>query len=137
VYQLRKAALGLRKARKLQPELIKRVANWKTEVLEYDAESLASELDLIPRKPGIYIFRDATGYLYIGEAGNLRLRVAQHLDHSDRRALAHYFWEAGLSGIVVELHAFDPKSEGGSTPARRAYESDLIAKRAPRFNLRP
>lgn len=136
-YQLRKAALGLRKARKLQPELIKRVANWGREILEFEAESLVGNVDLIPRKPGVYIFRDSTGYLYIGEAGSLRLRVAQHLDHSDRRALARYFWEEGLSGIVVELHAFDSNSDARSTPARRAYESDLINTRSPRFNLRP
>jgi hypothetical protein len=136
-YQLRKAALGLRKARKLQPELIKRVANWKKEILVYDAESLVENSELIPRKPGIYIFRDPSGYLYIGEAGSLRLRVAQHLDHSDRRALACYFWEAGLSKIVVEMHAFDPDSDARTTPARRAYESDLIDKRSPRFNIRP
>jgi hypothetical protein len=136
-YQLRKAALGLRKARKLQPELIKRVANWRRRVLEYEAESLVADLDLIPTEPGIYIFRDATGYLYIGEAKNLRLRVSKHLDHSDRRALAHYFWESGLSGIVVEMHAFDSNSDAKLTSPRRAYESDLIDKRAPRFNLRP
>lgn len=136
-YQLRKAALGLRKARKLQPELIKRIANWGREIIEFEAESLVTDLELIPRKPGIYIFRDTSGYLYIGEAGNLRLRVAHHLDHSDRRALAHYFWEAGLSGIVVEMHAFDPDSDAKNTSARRAYESDLIDKRSPRFNLRP
>ncbi len=136
-YQLRKAALGLRKARKLQPELIKRVVNWGREILEYDAEALVQNPDLIPRKPGVYILRDSTGYLYIGEAGNLRLRVAHHLDHSDRRALAHYFWEAGLSGIVVEMHAFDSGSDARKTSSRRAYESDLIDKRSPRLNLRP
>lgn len=137
LYQLRKAALGLRKARQLQPEIIKRVANWGREILEYQAERLLENLDLIPRQPGIYIFRDATGYLYVGEASNLRLRVAKHLDHSDRRALAHYFWEVGISGIVVEFHAFQSDSDARKQSARRAYESDLIANRSPRFNLRP
>jgi hypothetical protein len=137
LYQLRKAALGLRKARRLQPEIIKRVANWGREILEYSAKRLLDDLDLIPRKPGIYIFRDSTGYLYVGEAGNLRFRVAKHLDHSDRRAIAHYFWEAGISGIVVELHAFGGDSDARNQSSRRAYESDLIANRSPRFNLRP
>ena len=58
------------------------------EILEFEAESLVENVDLIPRKPGIYIFRDSTGYLYIGEAGSLRLRVAQHLDHSEGRTMA-------------------------------------------------
>jgi predicted GIY-YIG superfamily endonuclease len=136
VYRLRKAALGLRKARRLQPELIKRIADWGRQILDFTAEGLVQDLDQVPRQPGIYIFRDSTGYLYVGEGGNLRLRVAKHLDHSDRKALAHYFWDYGISGIVVEIHAFRSDSDARKQAARRAYESDLIDKRLPRFNIR-
>jgi len=136
IYALRKSALGLRKSRRLRPEIVKRVASWDCEIFTFDAEDLLKDLNQIPRKPGIYLFRDHTGYLYIGEAGSLRVRVAKHLDHSDRKALAHYFWQQGISQIVVELHAFDPKSEARRQSARRAYESDLIEKRNPRFNIR-
>ncbi len=137
VYQLRKAALGLRKARRLRPELIKRIADWGREIHEYSASSLLEDLDQIPRQPGIYIFRDSTGYLYVGEGENLRRRIASQLDHSDRKALAHYFWKQGFSDITVELHAFRCDSDARKQIARRAYESDLIAKRSPRFNIRP
>ncbi len=137
LYRLRKSALGLRKARRLQPEIVKRIADWGREVLTFDAETLLAIPDLIPRKPGVYLLRDQSGYLYIGEAGSLRTRVVKHLDHSDRKALAHYFWQQGITGVTVELHAFDPNSDARKTTARRAYESDLIDKRDPRFNIRP
>jgi predicted GIY-YIG superfamily endonuclease len=137
VYQLRKAALGLRKARRLQPEIVKRIANWERKVISFSAEELASNFELIPRNPGVYIFRDKSGYLYVGEAANLRLRVGKHLDHSDRKALAHYFWDNGIENVTVELHAFAEDSDARKQSARRAYESDLIAKRQPRFNIRP
>ncbi len=137
VYRLRKAALGLRKAHRLKPEIIKRVAKWGRAILEFPAESLLADPDKIPRHPGVYLFRDDSGYLYIGEAGNLRTRVPNHLDHSDRKALAHYFWEQGVTKIIVELHAFEPNSDARQQSSRRAYESDLIDKRCPRFNIRP
>jgi hypothetical protein len=134
-YSLRKAALKLRKGRQLRPELIKRVSDWHKDVLTFDVGSLQANPDLIPRKPGIYIFADASGYLYLGEAANLRLRVAKHLDHSDRKALARYLWDQGVKGLSVELHVFDPYSNGRLTSHRRAYEADLIRSRRPRFNI--
>ena len=134
-YVLRKAALKLRKGRQLQPELIKRVANWNIQVERYDAAELEANNGLIPRNPGIYLFFDQSGYLYIGEAGNLRTRVAKHLDHSDRKALARYLWEQGLEGLSVELHSFDPSSDGRLSGPRRAYEASLIQSRKPKFNI--
>lgn len=136
-YRLRKAALRLRKGRKLRPELIKRIADWQNQVLTYPAEELRQNSDLIPRKPGIYIFRDDSGYLYIGEAKNLRSRVSKHLDHSDRKALAHHLWKKGINSVHIEFHVFAPESDGAKAECRRAYESELIAKRTPRFNAKP
>ena len=93
--------------------------------------------EIVPTRPGIYIFRDESGYLYIGESSNLRLRVEKHLDHSDRKSLAHYLWENGNKKITVELHAFDPESKAKDKTVRRAYESELIRSREPRFNITP
>lgn len=135
-YSLRKAALKLRKGRQLRPELIKRVSDWQKEVLAFDAPTLQANLDLIPRKPGIYIFANSSGYLYLGEANNLRLRVAKHLDHSDRKALARYLWDHGVKRLAVELHVFDPSSNGRLALYRRAYEADLIRSRKPQFNIK-
>lgn len=135
-YLLRKAALKLRKGRQLQPELTKRVANWNMQVKQYQASDLENDTRLIPLQPGIYLFFDQSGYLYIGETGNLRKRVSKHLDHSDQKSLARYLWKQGLKGLSVELHAFDAKSDGRLSKPRRAYEADLIRSRKPRFNIK-
>jgi hypothetical protein len=63
--------------------------------------------------------------------------VTKHLDQSDRKSLAQYLWREGGEGVTVELHAFDPESSARHKEMRRAYESELIASRRPRFNLAP
>jgi predicted GIY-YIG superfamily endonuclease len=136
-YGLRKAALGLRKARKLRPELVARVADWDKEVLTLPAQQIAQQPTLIPTKPGVYIFRDASGYLYIGESVNLRTRLQKHLDQSDRQSLASYFAAQGIDAVTVEVHAFAPDSKARLESMRRAYESELIRSRKPRFNIAP
>lgn len=137
LYQARKAAFRLRKTRKLKPELITRIADWGREVTEYRADQLAKDTDVLPESPGIYLFRDASGYLYIGEAINLRKRLAQHLDESDRKALGNYLTEQGSEGIIVEVHTFAKDARIKEIGVRRAYESELIRSREPRFNVRP
>ncbi len=136
-YELRKAALGLRKARQLRPELVARVAAWNKQVILLPAEQVLAEPQRVPDTPGIYIFRDASGYLYIGESENLCARVTKHLDHSDRKSLARYLWQEGVGGVTVELHAFDPDSNARNKEMRRAYESELIHSRQPRLNIAP
>ncbi len=70
VYLLRKAAFGLRKARQLRPELVVRIADWDRQISTVSAAAIvASDGDqLVPSRPGVYIFRDSTGYLYVGES---------------------------------------------------------------------
>jgi predicted GIY-YIG superfamily endonuclease len=136
-YQLRKAALGLRKARQLRPELVLRVADWKKEVITHAANQLKATPERIPTGPGIYIFRDTSGYLYIGESANLRTRLTKHLDESDRLSLASYLKQQQIEQVTLELHVFDPKSNARHVSMRRAYESELIRSRKPRFNVAP
>jgi hypothetical protein len=135
--RLRKAALGLRKARELRPELVTRVADWGREIVSHSARQIVENPQLVPARPGVYVFRDATGYLYIGESVNLRTRVTKHLNQSDRESLAQNLWKDGIEGITVELHAFDPDSQARSQTVRRAYESELIRSRRPRLNIAP
>ena len=137
LYQARKAAFRLRKTRKLKPELITRIADWGRKVTEYRADELAADTSVLPESPGIYLFRDVSGYLYIGEAINLRKRLAQHLDESDRKALGNYLAEQGSEGIIVEVHTFAKDARIKEIGVRRAYESELIRSREPRFNVRP
>jgi predicted GIY-YIG superfamily endonuclease len=136
-YLMRKAAFGLRKARRLQPELVLRIADWDREISTHNASEIAKDLERIPDSPGVYIFSDPTGYLYVGESVNLRKRLGEHLDHSDRQSLASYLQSNGVKEVTVELHAFPKSSRAKKVSIRRAYESALIASRKPRFNVRP
>ena len=136
-YLLRKAAFGLRKSRRLRPEYVVRIADWGRKISVCTVEQLRVQPELAPNNPGVYLFRDSTGYLYVGETDKLRKRLQKHLNDSDRRSLASYLGNHAKSEIRVEVHAFDPKSAARKAEMRRAYESELIASRKPRFNVRP
>ena len=136
---LRKAALGLRKARRLKPEFVVRVADWGREITSSPLGELQVNIATVSDGPGVYVFYDSTGYLYIGEAENLRRRLAEHLDDSDRLSLAEHLHDQGdeSNRISVEIHAFKADSKARLASMRRAYESELIKSRKPRFNVRP
>ncbi len=136
LYLARKAAYRLRKSRALRPELITRIADWNKKISNHSVASLRKSLDKIPELPGVYVFRDATGYLYIGQAENLRKRLATHLDESHNQSLAEYLKQSAKE-ISIEIHAFDAESPARKTMVRRAYESELIRSRKPRFNILP
>ena len=137
VYALRKAAFALRKTRRLRPELVARVADWNREIAAWPAEEILDRPDPIPSGPGVYLLRDHSGYLYIGESSNVRRRIMQHLQASDRSTLLDYLKRQGIEQVMVEVHSFDPQSAARRTEMRRAYESELIHSRRPRFNLSP
>jgi hypothetical protein len=134
---IRRAALALRKARQLRPELSARLVDWPIEHRSFGWPDLVDNLSAVPEQPGIYLFRDETGYLYIGEAKDLRSRLRTHLQGSDRVALAQYLQRPSLEAIFLDLHVFPSDSPGATLAVRRAYESELIRSRQPRFNLRP
>jgi hypothetical protein len=134
-YVYRKAALNLRKGSLLQPELLSKIMRSSATTEFTDAATLLDDPTLIPALPGIYTFADDTGPLYIGESEHLRSRVSTHLDHSDRKSLAHYFWKNGVTNIRVETIAFPPGSLGTRAVNRRALEASLIQSRQPRFNI--
>ena len=136
-YKVRKAAFQLRKARKLRPELVTRIANWGRQISEHSVADLKESPELLEEHPGVYIFRDATGYLYIGQTENLKVRLQEHLDESHNASLAGYLNSRTSGNVTVEVHDFDPESKASETMVRRAYESELIASRKPRFNVQP
>lgn len=136
-YDVRKAMTALRKRRRLQPELVLRVADWQRTVKVYDLPSLRNQMADLPKQPGVYLFRDASGYLYIGESINLQTRLKSHLSGSDRVALADYLAGRAEQELTVELHVFPRDSPASKVTVRRAYESELIRSRQPRFNVRP
>jgi hypothetical protein len=134
-YLVRKAVLKLRKTRRLRPELVLRVAQWKRRIVTVRLSEI--EPERLPHQPGIYLFRDATGYLYVGEASDLARRLQQHLDDSHNASLAHHLAGQSQQEVTVELHVFPPDSPAAKVAVRRAYESELIRSRSPRFNVQP
>ena len=127
--QYRWAALNLRKAKKLSPEILGRVIQSET-VLSFRVDGLSPEV--IPTNQGLYVFYDPPQTLYVGEASNLRSRLKKHLDHSDNRGLARWLWEHGIATALVEIHVLPRETP---TTHRRALETELIRSRNPLFNV--
>jgi site-specific DNA-methyltransferase (adenine-specific) len=130
--QYRWAALNLRKSKRLEPELLARVAPSAKCVSLGRVESIKA--DQLPRGQGLYVFCDAESkqVLYVGEASNLRKRLEKHLDHSDNKSLARWLWDHGAENLFLEIHSLP---DGTSTLARRALEAELIRSRRATFNI--
>lgn len=128
-FEYRWLALRLRKSRRLRPEGSLRLVP-PTAVQLGAVDNLDTEN--IPRQPGLYVFYSSAETLYVGESSNLRTRVATHLDHSDNKNLARWFWSHGFGDVRLELFAL-PASLGAA--GRRALERQLIESRRPRFNI--
>ncbi|HEX7166642.1 MAG TPA: exonuclease domain-containing protein, partial [Acidimicrobiales bacterium] len=81
----------------------------------------------LPRKPGVYLFKDGAGrVLYVGKAVDLRRRVRSYFAGDERRKIGSLLREAqSLDHIVCanELHA-------------AVLEVRLIRELKPRFNRR-
>ena len=137
LYMVRKAAFQLRKARRLRPELITRIADWNRKIEKLTVESVRDDFNQVPALPGVYLFQDTTGYLYIGMAEDLRERLKQHLDESSNAGLMEYLAKGDSSEIFIELHSFPADSRARELMVRRAYESELIRSRKPKFNILP
>ena len=137
LYSVRKAAFNLRKQRRLRPELIARIADWGRLITTHSLQEVRDNANVVPALPGIYIFRDATGYLYIGQSENLQSRLKEHLDASSNFSLAEYLADEQHDDVTIELHSFPADSRAKETMIRRAYESELIASRKPLFNIQP
>ncbi|TWU61788.1 hypothetical protein V7x_34770 [Crateriforma conspicua] len=134
-YAIRRTLLRLRKTRRLRPELVLQVADWQRKVTTYSLDEL-KQTD-VPKRPGVYLFKDASGYLYIGEAVNLAERLKQHFDGSHNAALAAMLQSPRSENVSVELHVFAADSPASKSAMRRAYESELIRSRSPKYNVRP
>jgi len=81
--------------------------------------------DRLPRGPGVYLFRDATGRaLYVGKASDLRSRVRSYFSSDTRRK---------VGGLLRETASIDHLTT--ATPLEAAVtEVRLIHELLPRYN---
>jgi len=126
VVQYRLSAMGLRKKRKLRPEVMSHALPSKNVNRLLCSTVNVSDL---PSSAGLYIFFDNLRTLYVGEASNLKIRLKKHLEHSDNKQLARWFWENNPEKVWVEVHLLE---EACSTSA---LEFELITSRKPVFNI--
>lgn len=112
----------------------------------YAKISLTSAL---PRRPGVYIFRDRSGEpIYIGKAGDLRSRVRQYFYGDERRSIGdlmrelhsidHVVCQTGLEAEVTELrliHAHRPRHNRRSKPPRASHYVKLTSEAFPRLSV--
>jgi hypothetical protein len=128
-FEYRWVALGLRKSRRLQPELLARISP-PTKVIRWPVTSL--QVEQVPAEQGLYSFLTSSTSLYVGESRNLRTRIKTHLDHSDNKGLARWLWEHGPEEMFLEVQTLE---ESATVLARRALEKELIRRCQPLFNV--
>jgi DNA polymerase III epsilon subunit family exonuclease len=86
-----------------------------------------SLLEGIPRRPGVYIFRDAEGQvLYVGKAKNLRERVSTYFSQQVGYARK-------LEGLMEAIATIDTEVVGSELEAL-LLEAQLIRRYTPRYN---
>jgi hypothetical protein len=128
--QYRWAALGLRKKKKLSPEIVGRIAP-PQDIINMPISDVVP--DELPTSQGIYLFIASDQLLYVGETDNLRKRLKKHLEHSDNKGLARWIWEYGTEGLHLEMQIL---KQGTETRVRKALELELIRSRQPIFNIK-
>ncbi|HOT36384.1 MAG TPA: excinuclease ABC subunit UvrC [Candidatus Latescibacteria bacterium] len=94
------------------------------------AEDLRQKVSLLPRKPGVYIFRDSSGeIIYVGKAKVLANRVRTYFadSYDDGRLQIH-----ALVRSIADLEVIATSSETEAL----VLEATLVKKHAPRYNIR-
>ena len=128
--QYRWAALNLRKAKRLAPELVGRIAP-PVRVINVPVSDIVP--DDLPLSQGLYLFFAAQQLLYVGETENLRKRLKKHLQHSDNQGLARWIWEFGTQSLHLEMQILEDQTKAHT---RKALELELIRSRQPIFNIK-
>jgi DNA polymerase-3 subunit epsilon len=103
----------------------------------------------LPRRPGVYLFRDRHGTpIYIGKATNLRARVRQYFYGDQRRIIGnlmreldsvdHVVCPTPLEAEVTELrliHAHRPRYNRRSKPPKTSHWVKLTDEAYPRLSV--
>ena len=105
--------------------------------------------DSLPRRPGVYLFRDRNGQvIYVGKATNLRARVRQYFYGDQRRRIGnlmreldsmdHIVCHTPLEAEVTELrliHAHRPRHNRRSRPPKTSHWVKLTDEAFPRLSV--
>jgi DNA polymerase-3 subunit epsilon len=105
--------------------------------------------DHLPRRPGVYLFRDRHGTpIYVGKATNLRARVRQYFYGDERRTIGnlmreldsvdHIVCPTPLEAEVTELrliHAHRPRYNRRSRPPKTSHWVKLTDEAYPRLSV--
>ena len=105
--------------------------------------------EALPRRPGVYIFRDRHGTpIYVGKATNLRTRVRQYFYGDQRRSIGnlmrelasidHVVCETPLEAEITELrliHAHRPRHNRRSRPPKSSHWVKLTREPFPRLSV--
>jgi excinuclease ABC subunit C len=91
-------------------------------------ENLEGTLRTLPRKPGVYLFRDEAGeVLYVGKAKSLRPRVRSYFQRGDVRVGA-----ALLAERINDVEVIVTRTEAEALH----LEQNLVKRHRPPFNIR-
>jgi excinuclease ABC subunit C len=91
-------------------------------------ENLEEKLATLPRRSGVYLFRDEKGdVLYVGKAKSLRSRVRSYFQRGDGRP-----GMAQLAGRIADLEVIVTRNEAEALH----LEQNLVKRHRPPFNIR-
>jgi len=105
--------------------------------------------ETLPRRPGVYLFRDRDGrVIYVGKATNLRRRVRSYFSGDPRRSIVqmlrelheidHIVCATELEAAITELRliaAHLPRHNRRSRPPKSTHWVKLTAERYPRLSI--
>jgi DNA polymerase-3 subunit epsilon len=105
--------------------------------------------EALPRRPGVYIFRDRHGTpIYVGKATNLRSRVRQYFYGDQRRSIGNLMRElASIDHVVCEtpleaeitevrlIHTHRPRHNRRSRPPKTSHWVKLTREAFPRLSV--
>lgn len=96
---------------------------------DMDQAELARQIEALPDKPGVYVFRDAGGQvLYVGKARSLRSRVRSYFQASRQTGPR----QEAMVGQVSDLEYIVTATPGQAL----IVESSYVKKHRPRYNVR-
>lgn len=135
-YEYRRALLKLRKSRKLKPERVKRaIEQLNIRSMKQNLQYYGQNICTIPMQPGVYVFANENGYIYIGQSKNLRRRIDDYLsDRAHNVGFAQYLKKKAGSSREVSIELF-VLPMGSKRSLLDALEADLVKTRKPKFNL--